>query len=61
MTKIAVHLAGPEVMTGSFLAQPEVIYRAGTKYRRMEQAEDSQNKIDGLLAVNEPDAWMTNL
>jgi hypothetical protein len=61
MTKIEVHLEGPEVMTGSFLAQPKVIYRAGTKYCRMEEAEDSQNKIHGLLVVNEPDAWMINL
>jgi hypothetical protein len=61
MTRIEVHLEGPEVMAGSFLAQPKVIYRAGTKYCRMEEAEDSQNKIRGLLIVNEPDAWMINL
>ena len=61
MTKIEVHLEGPEVMAGSFLAQPKVIYRAGTKYCRMEEAEDNQSKIHGLLIVNEPDAWMINL
>jgi hypothetical protein len=61
MTKIEVHLEGPEVMAGSFLAQPKVIYRAGTKYCRVEETQDSQNKIHGLLIVNEPDAWMINL
>jgi hypothetical protein len=61
MTKIEVHLESPEVMAGSFLAQPKVIYRAGTKYCRTEEAEDSQGKIHGLLIVNEPDAWMINL
>jgi len=45
MTKIEVHLEGPEVMAGSFLARPKVIYRAGTKYCRVEEAEDSQSKI----------------
>lgn len=61
MTKIEVHPEGPEVMAGSFLAQPKIIYRAGTHYCRVEEAEDSQNKIHGLLIVNEPDAWMINL
>jgi len=61
MVKIVVHLEGPEVLEGSFLAQPKVIYRAGTKYCRVEETEDSQSKIHGLLIVNEPDAWMINL
>jgi hypothetical protein len=61
MTRIEVHLEGAEIMAGSFLAQPKVIYRAGTKYCRVEEAEDSQNKIHGLLIVNEPDAWIINL
>jgi hypothetical protein len=61
MTRIEAHLEGPEVMAGSFLAQPKIIYRAGTKYCRMEEAADTRNKIRGLLIVNEPDAWMINL
>ena len=44
MIKIEVHLESPEVTAGSFLAQPKVIYRAGTKYCRVEEAEDSQRK-----------------
>lgn len=61
MTKIEVHLEGPEVMAGSFSAKPKVIYRAGTGYCRVEEVEDTENKIHGLLIVNEPDAWMVNL
>ena len=61
MTKIEVHLEGPEVVAGSFLAKPKVMYRAGTKYCRVEEAEDTENKIHALLVVNEPDAWMVNL
>jgi hypothetical protein len=56
-----VHREDPEIMTGSVLAQPKVMYRAGTKYCRVEEAEDSQNKIHGLFIVDEPDAWMINL
>jgi len=48
-------------MAGSFLAKPKVIYRAGTRYCRAEEAEDTENKIHGLLIVDEPDAWMVNL
>lgn len=56
-----VHLEGPQVVAGSFSAKPKVIYRAGTRYCRLEKAEDTENKIHGLLVVNEPDAWMANL
>ena len=61
MTKIEAHLEGPQVMAGSFSAKPKVIYRADTRYCRLEEAQDTENKIHGLLIVNEPDAWMVNL
>jgi hypothetical protein len=61
MTKVEVHLEGPEVMAGSFSAKPKVIYRAGTRYCRLEEAEDTGKKVHGLLVVSEPDAWMINL
>ena len=61
MTKIEAHLEGPQVMAGSFSAKPKVIYRADSRYCRLEEAQDTENKIHGLLIVNEPDAWMVNL
>lgn len=61
MTRIEVHLEGPQVMANSFAAKPKVIYRAGTRYCRMEESRDDENKIHGVLIVNEPDAWMVNL
>ena len=61
MTKIEAHLEGPQVMADSFSAKPKVIYRADTRYCRLEEAQDTENKIHGLLIVNEPDAWMVNL
>src|SRR5258708_28702193 len=61
MTKIEAHLEGPQVMAGSFLAKPKVIYRADTRYCRLEEAQNTENKIHSLLIVNEPYAWMVNL
>ena len=46
MTKVEVHLEGPDVMAGSFSAKPKVIYRAGTKYCLLEEAEDTGKKIN---------------
>jgi hypothetical protein len=51
MTKIEAHLEGPQVMAGSFSAKPKVIYRADTRYCRLEEAQDTENKIHGLLIV----------
>jgi hypothetical protein len=61
MTKIEVRLEGPNIPAGSFATKPKVMYRAGTRYCRIEEAEDTENHIHGLLIVNEPDAWMVNL
>jgi hypothetical protein len=61
MTRIEVHLEGPKIVAGRFSAKPKVMYRAGAKYCRIEEAEDSENKIHGLLIINEPEAWMVNL
>jgi hypothetical protein len=37
------------------------MYRAGTRYCRVEEASDPDNGIHGLLIINEPDYWMANL
>jgi|SRR5580704_636670 hypothetical protein len=61
MTKIEVVLQGPNIPAGSFAAKPKVMYRAGTRYCRIEEAEDTENGIHGLAIINEPDSWMVNL
>lgn len=61
MTKIEAVLQGPKIAAGSFAAKPKVMYRAGSRYCRIEEAEDTENRIHGLMIVNEPDAWMINL
>jgi hypothetical protein len=61
MTKVEVRLQGSDVPEGSFASKPRVLYRAGTRYCRVEEAPDPENGIHGLLIVNEPDAWQVNL
>lgn len=61
MTVIVAKLSEPEQDPASFAAQSKKIWRAGTKYARMEEAPDLTNHIHGLLIVKEPDAWLINL
>jgi hypothetical protein len=62
MTKIEVQLGqGPKVPAGSFAAKPKTMYRAESRYCRIEEADDPENGIHGLAITNEPDAWMVNL
>jgi len=60
-TKIVVHLEKPNVSSSDFAAQPKTIYRAGSRYCRVEEAPDPAHNIQGLLIVNEPDAWLIDL
>jgi hypothetical protein len=61
MTKVEVRLEGPEIPAGSFATKPKVMYRAGSRYCRVEEAPDPDHGLHGMLIVNEPDYWMTNL
>jgi hypothetical protein len=61
MTRVEVVLQGPDVPAGSFATKPRVMYRAGSRYCRTEEAPDMEHEIQGLAIVNEPDYWMVNL
>lgn len=61
MLRMEVRLANRDVQPGSFASKPKVYFRATNRYCRTEEAPDPENKIHGLLIVNEPDAWMINL
>jgi hypothetical protein len=61
MTKLEVFMEGPDIPAGSFRTKPKVMYRAGSRYCRTEEALALENGIHGLAIVNEPDAWMVNL
>lgn len=54
-------MSSPTVQRDSFAAKPKVLYKAGTKYGRIEEQIDAENHIHGLVVVNEPDIWMVNL
>lgn len=61
MIKIEVILQSPDVPATSFGAKPKIMYRAGSKYCRIEEQSDPDHGIHALVIVNEPDAWMVNL
>jgi hypothetical protein len=61
MTKLMVKPESPEVPKDSFAAQPKRMYRAGSRYCRIEENPDLEHGIHGLLITNEPDAWVINL
>jgi hypothetical protein len=61
MTKLVVRLQSPDVPEGSFSAQPKTMYRAGSRYCRIEELPDTEHGIHGLVIINEPDAWLVNL
>jgi len=61
MCKISVRSVEPASEPDSFSAQAKTYWRAGTKYARIAEAEDSKNHIHGLAVISEPDAWMINL
>jgi len=61
MTRVEVVLEGPDIPAGSFATKPKVMYRAGSRYCRTEEAPDTERGIHGLAIVNEPDYWMVNL
>lgn len=61
MTKVVVQLDSPDVPKDSFAAKPKAMYRAGSRYCRIEEQPDPGRNIHGLVIINEPDAWMVNL
>lgn len=60
MTMLVVKLESPQVPKDSFAAQAKRMYRAGSRYCRVEENPDLENGIHGLLIMNEPDTWMIN-
>jgi hypothetical protein len=61
MMRISTRIVEPRPDPGSFAAQPKVLWRAGTNYGRVAESPDIQHRVQGLMIINEPDAWMINL
>ena len=60
MTKFVVKRASPETPKDSFAAQPKRMYRAGSRYGRIDENPDLEHGIHGLMIINEPDIWLVN-
>ena len=60
MTKLTVKVESPDIPKDSFAAQAKRMYRAGSRYCRIEENPDPQNGIHGLVIVNEPDSYLIN-
>jgi hypothetical protein len=60
MTKVMVKFESPEVPKESFASQPKRMYRAGSRYCRVEENPDFESGIHGLMIINEPDTWLVN-
>lgn len=61
MTKMDVRITGSGIAPGSYSALPKLIYRAGPKYARMEDAPYSKASIHKLTIIAEPDAYSVDL
>lgn len=60
MTKLMVKFESPETPKESFAAQAKLMYRASSRYCRIEENPDLEHGIHGLLITNEPNSWMVN-
>jgi len=61
MTKMNVRVMGPDIRKGSYAAMPKLIYRAGSKYARMENAPEARARIEKITIIAEPDAYSIDL
>ncbi len=60
MTRLTVKLESPEIPKDSFAAQPKRMFRAASRYCRIEENPDLESGVHGLVIINEPDVWMIN-
>lgn len=61
MTRMDVRLMGPGIRSGSYAALPKLIYRAGSRYARMENAPDAHSRMQKVTIIAEPDAYSIDL
>jgi hypothetical protein len=61
LVKIVATLDNAAIPDGHFARLPKTIYRYQSKFARVEEAKDTENNIQGLIVINEPDSWMVNL
>jgi hypothetical protein len=60
MTTLTVKLERPDIPKENFAAQAKRMYRAASRYCRIEENPDPEHGIHGLMVINEPDTWLVN-
>jgi hypothetical protein len=60
MTHLIVQLSGDEVPPDSFAAKPKTMWRASSRFCRVDELPDPEQGIHGSMIINEPDVWMVN-
>jgi hypothetical protein len=61
MTRMNVRVMGSGIRPGSYAALPKLIYRAGAKYARLENAPNSRARMEKVTIIAEPDAYSIDL
>ncbi len=61
LVRVVIRDQSPGAPPDSFQARPKTIFRLGATFARIEEMEDKENGIHGLVVVNSPDSWMVNL
>lgn len=60
MIHAVMRTLSPKIRPGSFESMPKEIWRAGTRYLRVNEQPDPQRHIHGVVIISEPDAWLWN-
>lgn len=60
LTKVVTRSVGPDVVRGSFAAEPVTLYRKGERFLRLEESPDPARRVHLLSVVAEPDIWFVN-
>lgn len=60
LTRIVTRSVGPDIVRGSFRAEPITLYRKGQQYLRHEEAPEPERRQHLLTIVASPDIWIVN-
>ena len=60
LTRIVTRSVGPDIVRGSFRAEPITLYRKGQQFLRHEEAPEPERRQHLLTIVSTPDIWIVN-
>lgn len=61
LLKVVTTIEAPDLPPDHFYRVPKILYRAGERQGRVEEALNPESGVHLLIVVNEPDLWMVNL